>query len=119
MAVPNIKASIIATASQIKNTTLKSISLKAAATGNAAMAYKTTPNKINKWFCSWLFFKKTSAIVEITTATATKKMGSKNFILLLPQKIWGGVVENVRTVFERRNDATIYIPALSITPTTV
>lgn len=26
--------------------------------------------------------------------------------------IWGAVVEDVRTVFERRNDATIYIPDL-------
>jgi len=32
----------------------------------------------------------------------------------------GGVVKDVRTVFERRNDATIYIPSFySITETTI
>lgn len=30
----------------------------------------------------------------------------------------GAVVEDVRTVFERRNDATIYIPTLYPTPKT-
>jgi len=25
---------------------------------------------------------------------------------------WGATVEDVRTIFERRNDATVYIPAL-------
>lgn len=26
--------------------------------------------------------------------------------------VWGGVVEEVRTIFERRNDTTIYIPSI-------
>ncbi len=41
--MPKVSPHIVATASQMKKTTLKSINLKAAATGNAPAAYKRIP----------------------------------------------------------------------------
>ncbi len=29
---------------------------------------------------------------------------------------WGRVVEDVRTIFEEKNDATVYIPTFYLTP---
>ena len=48
-----------------------------------------------------------STPVDRSTWTLTKKPYLKSKVFT-----WGAVVEEVRTVFERTNDATIYIPNL-------
>ena len=45
---------------------------------------------------------------HIPTATTKKPMLSHRLFLWL----WGAVVEEVRTVFEKNNDVTMYIPEL-------
>ena len=48
-------------------------------------------------------------VTQVTRLAAQNaKIPSRGFLL------WGAIVEEVRTIFEQTNDATIYIPAFDI-----